>query len=156
MVTMEAGPLKIERWMAQAPAIAASALGGLALLLACLGIFGVVSRLVALRAREIGIRVVLGAKKSDVIALVGRQTLYPVAWGTAVGLAGSFGISGLLRAFIAMPDMPDLTYGAGAFDPVTFLGVLLLLAGGTGILFYLILWIFVPLDTAPAASQQVP
>jgi len=51
-----------------------------------------------------------------------------VAWGAAVGLLGAFGVSGLLRALIVMPTAPDLTYGAGAFDPVTFLGVLSVLA----------------------------
>ena len=59
---------------------------------------------------------------------MGSQTLRPVAWGAAVGLLGAFGVSALLRALIVMPDVPDLTYGAGAFDPLTFLGVLSVLA----------------------------
>jgi predicted permease len=121
-------PLKLQRWMAEAPAVAAAVLGALALLLACLGIFGVVSRLVALRTREIGIRIALGATRKDVAGLVGRQTLMPVVWGAAVGLAGAFGVSAVLQSLIAMPDVPDLTYGAGAFDPVAFIGVLALLA----------------------------
>jgi predicted permease len=124
MVAIARTPMKIELWMAEAPAIAASILGGLALLLACLGIFGVISRLVALRTRELGIRIALGATKKDVVTLVGRQTLLSVVWGAAVGLAGALGVSALLQSLIVMPDVPDLTYGAGAFDPVTFAGVL--------------------------------
>ncbi len=124
LVTMEQGPVRIQELMAQAPAVAAGVLGGLALILACLGIYGVVSHLVSQRTREIGIRMALGAERWDVLAVVGSQTLRPVAWGAAVGLLGAFGVSGFLRALIVMPDVPDLTYGAGAFDPVTFLGVL--------------------------------
>jgi predicted permease len=129
LIGLEQGPVRVQQLMARAPAIAASVLGGLALILACLGIYGVVSRLVSQRTREIGIRLALGAAQSDVIAMVGRETLAPVGWGAAAGLAGAFAVAGLLRALIAMPDVPDLTYGAGAFDPVTFLGVLLVLLG---------------------------
>jgi putative ABC transport system permease protein len=128
IVSMEQGPVRIQELMAQAPAIAAAVLGGLALMLACLGIYGVVSHLVSKRIREIGVRISLGAERWDVLAVVGCQTLRPVAWGATVGLLGAFGVSALLRALIVMPDVPDLTYGAGAFDPLTFLGVLSVLA----------------------------
>jgi len=127
IVSMEQGPVRIQELMAQAPAVAAAVLGGLALILACLGIYGVVSHLVSQRTREIGIRIALGAARWDVLTVVGNQTLRPVAWGAAAGLLGAFGVSGFLRALIVMPDVPDLTYGAGAFDPVTFLGVLTVL-----------------------------
>jgi ABC-type antimicrobial peptide transport system permease subunit len=113
--------------MAQAPAVAASVLGSLALVLACLGIYGVVSHLVSQRTREIGIRMALGADRLDVVGLVGAETLKPVGWGAVAGLAGALGVSGLLRALIVMPDAPDLTYGAGAFDPVIFFGAVFLL-----------------------------
>jgi len=53
--------------------------------------------------------------------MITRDTLRPVAWGAAAGLAGASCVSGLLKALIVIPDAPDLTYGAGAFDPVTFL-----------------------------------
>ncbi len=124
IASMQQGPVRIQELMARAPAVAASVLGGLALLLACLGIYGVVSHLVSQRTREIGIRTALGASRWDVMAVVGSQTLRPVAWGAAAGLLGAVGVSGLLRTMIVMPDVPDLTYGAGAFDPVAFLGVL--------------------------------
>jgi hypothetical protein len=124
VIGLEQGPVRIQELMARAPAVAAAFLGGLALILACLGIYGVVSHLVSRRTREIGVRMALGATRRDVIAAIGKETLGPVVWGAALGLLGAFGVSALLRALIVMPDLPDLTYGAGAFDPITFLGVL--------------------------------
>jgi predicted lysophospholipase L1 biosynthesis ABC-type transport system permease subunit len=128
MIGMEQGPMRLQSLMSQAPAVAASVLGGLALLLACLGIFGVVSRLVAMRTREIGLRLVLGATKKHVVRLIARETFRPVAWGAAVGMAGALAASSLLNSLVAIPTAPDLTYGAGAFDPVTFVSVFLVLA----------------------------
>ena len=125
--SLERGPVQMQELMARAPAMAASVLGGLALILACLGIYGVVSHLVSQRTREIGIRMALGATHWDVIGAIARQTLWPVAWGAAVGLLGAFAVSGLLRTIIVMPDLPDLTYGAGAFDATTFISVLSIL-----------------------------
>ncbi len=127
IISMAQGPVRIQELMARAPAIAALVFGGLASLLACLGIYGVVSRSVSQRTREIGMRMALGAVRWDVVALVGGQMLRPVAWGAAAGLLGALGVSGLLRAFIVMPDLPDLSYGAGAFDPITFVSTLLVL-----------------------------
>jgi hypothetical protein len=128
LIGLEEGPVRIQELMARAPAVAAAFLGGLALILACLGIYGVVSHLVSRRTREIGVRMALGATRRDVITAVGNQTLRPVIWGAGLGILGAFGVSGLLRALIVMPDLPDLTYGAGAFDPVTFLGALFALS----------------------------
>ncbi len=128
MMTIDETPLKMERWMAEAPAMAAGILGSLAILLACLGLFGVISRLVAMRTREFGIRIALGAKGRQVAALVARQTLRPVMWGVGLGLGGAFCVSGLLQAMIVLPDVPDLTYGAGAFDPLTLSGTLAAIA----------------------------
>jgi putative ABC transport system permease protein len=128
VVTMEQGTMQIQRMMAQLPALVASALGLLALILAAVGIYGTVSYRVAQRTREIGIRLALGARDSDVIRMVLRDGLSAVGWGAGLGLVGSFGISALLSKLLVMPDVPDLTYGAGAFDPATFLGVLAVLA----------------------------
>ncbi|HEV3198944.1 MAG TPA: ADOP family duplicated permease [Bryobacteraceae bacterium] len=124
LVPLDKAPIEIQRWMAEAPALTAFILGALALLLAALGVFGVVSQLVTQRTREIAIRVSLGAQVGDVIRMVMGQTLRPVLLGAAAGLAGALGISGLLARLLVAPDMPDLTYGSGAFDPLTFSGVL--------------------------------
>ncbi len=93
--------------------------GLVAVVLAAVGIYGVVSYAVARRTREIGIRVALGAERSDVVALIVRQASRVVGIGLVVGLAAAFGLSRLMRGIL---------YGVSATDPVTFLGVALLLA----------------------------
>jgi len=127
MVGLEQGPVEIQKLMSEVPALVASTLGILALLLASVGVYGVVSYLVARRTREIGIRIALGAQSRDVIRMVLWQGLRPVGWGALIGLIGAVCLSGALAALVAMPDIPDLTDGAGVFHPVTFLAVLAVL-----------------------------
>src|SRR5438876_463737 len=124
MGTLSEGPVEIQRLMAKVPAIAASILGFLALLLASIGIYGTVSYQVIQRTHEIGVRVALGAQASDVIRMVLTQGLRPVCWGAAIGLIGAVGLSTLLAALVGIHGLPDLTYGAGAFSVITFLAVL--------------------------------
>jgi putative ABC transport system permease protein len=94
------------------------AFGALALLLAALGVYGVVSYAVGRRTREIGIRVALGAQRADVLRMILAQGMKPVVVGSVVGAAAAaaFGraLSGLL-------------YGVTATDPATFAGAALLL-----------------------------
>ncbi|MCL5744911.1 MAG: FtsX-like permease family protein [Acidobacteria bacterium] len=92
---------------------------GLALLLAAVGIYGVISYTVAQRTREIGIRMALGAGHADVVKVVLAQGMFPVLTGLAIGLAASFGLTRL---------MAGMLYGVSAGDPVTFIGVALVLA----------------------------
>lgn len=92
---------------------------GLALLLAAVGIYGVISYTVAQRTRELGIRMVLGAGRADVLRVVVTQSMLPVLAGLAIGLAASFGLTRL---------MAGMLYGVNAGDPVTLIGVTLALA----------------------------
>ena len=86
----------------------------LALLLAAVGIYGVLAYFVGQRVREIGVRMALGASASEVVRLVLLQGMYPLLAGTAVGLAGSFACSRLLA---------QLLYGVSTSDPLVYLAV---------------------------------
>jgi predicted permease len=77
-----------------------AALGVLALVLAFVGIYGVVSYSVTRRYREIGIRLALGAKTSGVLGMILRQTMRPVLVGAAAGVAGAFAISRVLSSVL--------------------------------------------------------
>jgi predicted permease len=123
VVTMQAGPMALQRLMAEAPATVALLIAVLGLGLASVGVFGVISQIVVRRTREIGIHVALGARGRDVVWMVALKTLRPVMWGTAFGAVAALGLSLFLRSLIAMPDVPDLTLGAGAFNPAVFVGV---------------------------------
>jgi putative ABC transport system permease protein len=99
----------------------ATVLAVLALLLASSGIYGVMNLLVAQRVREIGVRMALGASRGVVVRTILADGLRPVAAGAAVGLAVALGTSAILRAILVAPSAPDLLFGVGAFDPLTFL-----------------------------------
>jgi len=90
----------------------------LALALAAIGVFGVLSYAVAQRTREMGIRLALGARPSDVRRLVAGETAPMVCAGVAVGLLAAFGLARLARSML---------YEIGPNDPATFFGVALTL-----------------------------
>jgi predicted permease len=127
-VSLEDGRLQVERMMARTWAMFAILLAGLALLLAAVGIYGVMAYLVSQRTREIGIRMALGASAGGVLHSVIRQGLRPVFVGAGVGLAAALGVSSVLKHMLAFPSSPDLLFGVSVFDPLTFVGFSLFLA----------------------------
>jgi ABC-type antimicrobial peptide transport system permease subunit len=92
---------------------------GISVLLACVGLYGVISYGVAQRAREIGVRMALGAKRGDVFRMMLSQAGRFAGLGLAVGLVVAFGATRLFSGFL---------YGIGSGDPLTFAGAAVLLA----------------------------
>src|SRR5262249_50169404 len=99
-------------------AIVLGLFAGIALLLAAIGIYGVMAYSVSARTREMGIRIALGAQASDVLGLVMRDGLLLLAAGLAAGLFGAFAATRVLGSQL---------YEVGAGDPVTFIAVALVL-----------------------------
>jgi len=92
--------------------------GLLGLVLASIGMYGVMAYTVSQRRREIGIRMAIGAAGRDVVGMIMRQGLTLVLIGAAIGIAGALGASRLLRGILYSPSV---------IDPLTFAGVPLLL-----------------------------
>ena len=91
-----------------------------AVILAAVGIYGVIAYSVAQRTKEIGIRMALGAQRTDMLHMILRQSLLMVAIGIGVGLAG---------ALVATRLMSALLFGVGASDVSTYMSVIVLLGG---------------------------
>jgi macrolide transport system ATP-binding/permease protein len=106
----------LEIWRAPSRIVAAlsGALGALALLLASIGVYGMVSYSVSRCVREIGIRMAVGADGADVVRLVLRQAMRPVLIGTLVGTALCAGVSQVLSSML---------FGLSAHDPIAFICV---------------------------------
>lgn len=96
------------------------AFASIALLLAAIGIYGLISFAVAQRSRELGIRIALGATRGRVLGLVLREGLTFTVVGVGLGLVGAFGLTRLISSML---------FGVEAFDATTFAGVAVLLIG---------------------------
>ena len=92
--------------------------GGLALLLAAIGLYGVMSFAVSKRTRELGIRLALGAQRGEILRLVLKEGMVMVGIGIALGLTAAFLVTRLLASFL---------YGISAIDVFTFTGIPLIL-----------------------------
>ncbi len=99
--------------------VLASIVGSLGLLLACMGVYGMVSYSVAQRTREIGIRMALGAQDLQVVRLVVHEGFRPIAAGILAGIVVAAAVSRLLTATL---------FGLSSLDAISFAGVSLLLA----------------------------
>src|SRR6267154_1870754 len=121
LFSMKTESEQIERSLFQERLIAclSSFFGALSLLLACVGLYGLLSYEVTQRTREIGIRMALGARPPDVLRIVVLQ---------GVGLSVVGAIIGILVALGATRYLASLLYGVRPFDPPTFLSVVLLLS----------------------------
>ena len=104
-----------ERLVAQV----SSFFGILAMLLVCIGLYGLLSYEVSRRMRELGIRIALGANHRDILRLVVGQGVLLAFIGAAIGIAAAMGASRFLASML---------FGVSAYDPVTILGVVALLA----------------------------
>jgi len=91
---------------------------GLALLLACIGLYGLMSYAVASRTREIGVRIALGAQRGDMLRLVLREGMLLVGVGLAIGIPLSLASSRILKSFL---------FGLKSSDPLSMMTVILLL-----------------------------
>jgi putative ABC transport system permease protein len=92
---------------------------GAGVLLAIVGLLGVMSYSVAQRTHEIGVRVAIGAEKADILRLVLKEGMGITVLGMGIGLVGTLAVSSILKSQL---------YGVSAKDPLTFLGVIFLLA----------------------------
>jgi macrolide transport system ATP-binding/permease protein len=112
--------LEVWRTPARIVAVLAGSLGALGLLLASIGVYGVVAYAVSRRTREIGIRMTLGADGRDVMNLMLRQSMRPVLIGGAIGIAGCAAVSWVLSSML---------FGISARDPIAFMSVPAFLVG---------------------------
>jgi ABC-type antimicrobial peptide transport system permease subunit len=94
--------------------------GLLALLLAALGTYGVLSQSVLQRTRELAVRSVLGASPASLVAAVGGEGLRLVAVGGALGLVGAVAAFRMVRSIFPTVEAPDLTGAAGGVVLLTF------------------------------------
>lgn len=121
------------------------AFGIVALVLAATGIYGVLSGSVTERMREIGVRSALGASRGDILALIVRQGITLTGLGAAIGLSG---------AVAASHAIVTLLFGVSRLDPITYLGVIALLAGVSVIACWVPAWRAARVDPSIALRAE--
>jgi putative ABC transport system permease protein len=114
--------------------------GLLGLVLASVGLYGVIAYTASQRTHEIGIRMALGARPRQILALIIRQGLALAVFGIVIGLAGALAATRVLSVIL---------YGVSAQDPVTFAGISLVL------IFIAILACYVPARRAMSVDPMV-
>jgi len=112
--------LRTERLVASLSAV----FGGVATLLAVIGLYGVMAYAVLRRTREIGIRIALGALRSNVVAMIMREVLLLIGCGSAAGVVLALALASLIRSQL---------YGLNARDPSTLIGAAIVLALAAGL-----------------------
>ena len=123
MSSLEESLVRLQKLMIQTTTTFAVLLACLALALAVVGIYGVMSYLVTQRTNEIGIRMALGASARNILGWALVDGLRPVFIGAVLGLAGAAGLSAVLHATLVSPGSMDLLFGVSMFDPLTFIGL---------------------------------
>jgi len=119
--------------------------GSLALLLAAVGLYGVISHAVTRRTREIGLRMALGAERSSVIWLVGRYAAALVLAGAAIGVPAALALSRLVKAFL---------FGVTAQDPFAIVAATLTLLGAAALASFLPAWRATRVDPMVALRHE--
>jgi len=123
MSRLEESLVRLQKLMIQTTTTFAVLLACLALALAVVGIYGVMSYLVTQRTNEIGIRMALGASARNILGWALVDGLRPVFIGAVLGLAGAAGLSAVLHATLVSPGTMDLLFGVSMLDPLTFIGL---------------------------------
>ena len=103
--------------------VASDLLAGVSLFLAAIGLYGVVSYSVAQRAKEIGLRVALGARKVDVLRVVATQAAALLAFGLVIGLAGGLALGRIVSSLLFGVSPADLAIFAAAIGSMTLITI---------------------------------
>jgi predicted permease len=127
-VNLEQGPLWVHKTMPRVLTFFFGVLGALALCLAGVGIYGVMSYIVSLRLKEIGIRVALGAAGRDVLWMFFLQGMGPVVAGIVAGIAAALALSSIVHSSLAFPGSSDFFHGVPFYDPIAVVGLSLFVA----------------------------
>jgi putative ABC transport system permease protein len=119
MTEERVGPVKTITWLL-------SALGGLALLMASVGIYAVLAYAISQRTREIGIRIALGAQRREILALVMQRTMVLIIWGIGFGFLGALALNRIFsRSLRKIGELDAVT----CISVAILLGAVALLAG---------------------------